>query len=100
MTLLVQVPAEQVRIGDRIHISRKLGVRRVTEILEYDMLGLEQIDSFMILYQAPGPGVAWENRAGAKGKTSLYPREAVALRPYRRGEQVQLERLHLVKTGS
>lgn len=95
------VPAEEIRIGDRIHVSRKIGVRRVADIREYDTLGLEKIDSFVILYDAAAAGRAWENRAGAKGVVTFYQRDVVALRPLRRGQLVQLEqRLHLVQEDS
>src|SRR4051812_44905472 len=100
MNVLVDTPVEQVRAGDRIHISRKIGVRRVADILEYDTLGIEKVDSFTILYDAPGPGMAWENRATKKGVVTFYQRDVVATRPYRRGELVRLERLHLIERST
>jgi hypothetical protein len=96
---LVETPVEQVRVGDRIFVSRLLGVRRVAEILEYATLGLEQVDCFVILYDAPGPGMTFEKRSGVKGHIGSCRRDIVGLRPYRRGELVQLERLHLVEAG-
>lgn len=94
---LVSVPVEQVRVDDRVHVSRKIGCRRIVDIREYDTLGLEQVDCFVILYAAHGPSIAWENRAGAKGVVTFVRRDVVALRPLRRGEPVQIERLHLVE---
>lgn len=94
---LREVPVEEIRIGDRIFVSRKIGLRRVADIREYDTLGIEQVDSFVLLYDAPGPGAAWENRAGAKGQVTYYRRDVVATRPHRRGEHLQVEHLRLVE---
>lgn len=96
MTVLAEVPVEHVRVGDRIFVSRKIGCRRVADIREYDTLGVEKVDCFVVLYDAHGPGTAWENRAGMKGVVTFYRRDVVGLRPYRRGELVRLERLRAV----
>lgn len=96
---LVYVPVEEIRIGDRIFVSRRIGVRRVVEILDYDTLGVEQIDSFTILYDAPGAGMTFEKRSGTTGHLGSIRRDVVGTRPYQRGELIQLERLHLVEGG-
>lgn len=96
MSGLASVPVEQVRVGDRIMVSRRIGLRRVLEIEEYDRFGLEHVDCFVLVYQA-GPGQAWENRSGRKGVVSRFPRDRTLLRPLRRGDLVEVERLHLVE---
>jgi hypothetical protein len=97
VTVLVEVPAEEVHAGDRIFVSRRIGVRRVDDILEYDTLGMEQVDCFVIVYDAPGAGQGWNKPSGSQGHIGFYRRDVVGTIPYRRGELVQLERLHLVE---
>lgn len=97
MSRLVTVPVEQVTAGDRIRVSTRIGVRRVVDVLEYDTLGLETVDCFVVLYDPPGPGMSFENRAGARGVLTPFKRDVVALRPLRRGDLLEVERLHLVE---
>lgn len=97
MTVLASVPVEQIRIGDRIKVSQRVGIRPVVDVLDYDTLGVEEVDCFVVLYQPIGPGQAWENRSGMKGVLSHVRRDVASIRPLRRGDLVEVERLRLVE---
>lgn len=93
----LEISVEDVLPGQKILVSRRIGFRTVREVREYDTLGLEQVRCFVVIYEA-GAGLAWENRSGMKGVASVDRRRTVqGLRPLRRGEPVQIERLHLVE---
>lgn len=97
MTAIAEIPVEQLTAGQRIFVSNRIGLRRVLDVLEYDTLGLEKVDCFVVLYDPPGPGMAYENRSGMRGVVVPFRRDCVSLRPLRRGELVRVERLHLVE---
>jgi hypothetical protein len=97
MTALVEIPVEDVFVGQRIQVGRRVGLRRVVDVLAYDTLGVEEVRCFVVVYDPAGPGQTWENRSGMKGVSSSSRRETASLRPFRLGELVRVERLHLVE---
>jgi hypothetical protein len=73
------IEAGEVKIGDRIFVTPRVGFREVVEVDEYDMLGIQPIECVVFSYES-FHGAAWENRASVKGVSS-YRRDVAAMRP-------------------
>ena len=83
------VPVETLEPGQWIVLPSGRA-RRVLRVDRYETLGLEQAESFNVVYDPGGPGQAWENRAGKKGAVSYYERDEARLGALRRGELVRV----------
>ena len=85
LLLATSVPVEDVRAGDQVVVSRKVGARPVLRVERYEPHEADCRERFVVVYEPAGPGAAWEHR----GPTS-YRRDGAALAVKERGARVEI----------